>query len=148
MPAGDPVAELLAGRYADPDTGELLAAPARAIAIEPSLEGMEAELVRGLDIGRKFAVVADVNTQVALGDRIVRALGAQSIVLHDGVVADEDTIAKVAAAVEPSVDAVVAVGSGTINDICKMVAVARSCPQLVFATAPSMNGYTSVSASL
>jgi glycerol-1-phosphate dehydrogenase [NAD(P)+] len=148
MPAADPLAQLLEGRYPDPDTGELLAASSRAIAIEPSLAGMEADLVARLEVGQRFVVVADVNTQVALGDRIVRALSAQSIVLHDGVVADEDTIARVVAAVEPSVDAVVAVGSGTINDICKMVAVARSCPQLVFATAPSMNGYTSVSASL
>lgn len=148
MPSADPLELLLEGRYPDPETGESLAATARAIAIEPSLEGMEAELVGRLDIGRRFAVVADVNTQPVLGDRIVRALGAQSIVLHDGVVTDEETIAKVAAVVEAGVDAVIAVGSGTINDICKMVAKGRGCPQVVFATAPSMNGYTSVSASL
>lgn len=148
MPSGDPLELLLEGRYPDPETGEPLAATARAIAIEPSLDGMEAELVSKLDIGRRFAVVADVNTQPVLGDRIVRALGAQSIILHNGVVTDEETIAKVAAVVEPNVDAVIAVGSGTINDICKMVAMGRNCPQVVFATAPSMNGYTSLSASL
>lgn len=148
MPPADPLALLLAGRYPDPETGDPLAATARAIAIEPTLAGTEADRVSALDIGRRFAVVSDVNTHVALGDRIVRALNAQSIILHDGVVADADTIARVTAAVEPSVDAVVAVGSGTINDICKMVAIARRCPQIVFATAPSMNGYTSVSASL
>jgi glycerol-1-phosphate dehydrogenase [NAD(P)+] len=109
---------------------------------------MEADLVAALDIGRRFVVVADVHTQPALGDRIVRALGAQSIILHDGVLPDEETIGKVAAVVERDVDVVVAVGSGTINDICKMVAMGRNCPQIVFATAPSMNGYTSVSASL
>jgi len=43
---------------------------------------------------------------------------------------------------------VVAVGSGTINDLCKLAALQRGCPQLVFATAPSMNGYTSLSASI
>lgn len=148
MPPADPLELLLEGRYPDPETGELLAASSRAIAIEPSLDGMEADLVARLDLGRRFVVVADVNTQPALGDRIVRALGAQSIILHDGVVADEETIAKVAAAVDADVEVVVAVGSGTINDICKMVALARGCPQIVFATAPSMNGYTSVSASL
>ncbi|MBV8760510.1 MAG: iron-containing alcohol dehydrogenase [Deltaproteobacteria bacterium] len=148
MPQPDPLALLLAGTYPDPETGEPLKASARAIAIEPTLAGTEADRVAALNIGRRFAVVADVNTQVALGDRVVRALAGQSIVLHDGVVADEETIARVAAAVEPSVEAIVAVGSGTINDICKMVALGRNCPQIVFATAPSMNGYTSVSASL
>jgi glycerol-1-phosphate dehydrogenase [NAD(P)+] len=148
MPPGDPLELLLEGRYPDPDTGELLAASARAIAIEPSLDGMEQGLVARLDVGRRPVVVSDVNTHAALGERVHRALGGQSIVLPDGVEADEPTIAKVATAVEPSVDHVVAVGSGTINDICKMVAMGRGCPQVVFATAPSMNGYTSLSASL
>ena len=148
MPAADPLELLLQGRYPDPETGEPLAATARTIAIEPSLDGAEAELVGRLDIGRRFVVVSDVNTHAALGHRVHRALGGQSIVLPDGVVTDEPTIAKVAAAVDPGVDAVVAVGSGTINDICKMVALGRDCPEVVFATAPSMNGYTSLSASL
>ena len=37
MPAGDPVALLLAGSYPDPETGELLAAESRAVVIEDSL---------------------------------------------------------------------------------------------------------------
>ena len=146
MPAGDPLELLLEGRYPDPETGEMLAASARAIAIEPSLDGAEAELVRRLDIGRHFVIVSDVHTHEALGRRVHRALGGQSIVLPDGVVADEPTIAKIAAALEPGIEAVIAVGSGTINDICKMVALGHGCPQVVFATAPSMNGYTSLSA--
>lgn len=148
MPPGDALDLLLTGRYPDPETGELLAASARTIVIEPSLAGMEADLVRSLDLGRRFVVVADVNTQAVLGHRVRYALDAQSIVLEDGVETTEPVIAKVAAAVDPDVDAIVAVGSGTINDICKMVALGRGCPQVVFATAPSMNGYTSLSASI
>jgi glycerol-1-phosphate dehydrogenase [NAD(P)+] len=148
MPAGDPLELLLTGRYPDPETGELLAASARTIAIEPSLEGMEADLVKNLDLGHRYVVVADVNTQAALGHRVRNALDAQSIILEEGVETTEAVIAKVAAAVDPGVDVVVAVGSGTINDICKMVALGRGCPQVVFATAPSMNGYTSLSASI
>jgi len=148
MPAGDPLELLLQGRYLDPETGEPLTASASAVVIEPSLDGAERELVAGLDIGRRFAVVSDVNTHEALGRRVHRALGGQSIVLPAGVETDDPTIAKVAAALEPGIDAVIAVGSGTINDICKMVAMGRGCPQAVFATAPSMNGYTSLSASL
>jgi glycerol-1-phosphate dehydrogenase [NAD(P)+] len=62
--------------------------------------------------------------------------------------ADADTVARLRAMLDPGTDAVVAVGSGTLNDLSKMVAFERGCPQLVFATAPSMNGYTSVSASI
>ncbi len=45
-------------------------------------------------------------------------------------------------------DAIIAIGSGTINDLCKYAAHQCNIPYAVIATAPSMNGYLSSSASL
>jgi glycerol-1-phosphate dehydrogenase [NAD(P)+] len=45
-------------------------------------------------------------------------------------------------------DAFIAVGSGTNNDLCKYAAARSGKPYAVFATAPSMNGYTSKNASI
>jgi glycerol-1-phosphate dehydrogenase [NAD(P)+] len=45
-------------------------------------------------------------------------------------------------------DAVIAVGSGTINDVCKYGSALDKKPYAVFATAPSMNGYTSLNAAI
>ncbi len=39
-------------------------------------------------------------------------------------------------------------GSGTINDLCKYAAFASGRPYAVFASAPSMNGYVTATASL
>jgi glycerol-1-phosphate dehydrogenase [NAD(P)+] len=150
--AADPLGELLAGRYRDPHTGELLAAAARSLVIDDSLEGREAELVDALGLGRRLAIVSDVDTFAALGERVERALASrftvQRVTLGREPHADVETLARLAAALDPRLDAVVAVGSGTINDLCKLAARDRGLPQLVFATAPSMNGYTSLSASL
>ncbi len=44
--------------------------------------------------------------------------------------------------------AVLAVGSGTINDLCKYAACRAGIPYAVLASAPSMNGYVSGNASL
>src|ERR1044071_2783001 len=134
MPAGDdPLGELLAGRYRDPETGELLSAAARAIAIDDSLDGRGAELVAALDLGRHLALVADDDTYAALGERVDRALASrftvQRILLGREPHADTDTLARLSAALDPGIDAVVAVGSGTINDLCKLAALARGCPQ-------------------
>ncbi|HWU86112.1 MAG TPA: iron-containing alcohol dehydrogenase, partial [Kofleriaceae bacterium] len=152
MPPGDLIALLLEGRYPDPETGEELRAESRSVAIEPSLDGREADLVAAVGLGDRLAVVSDVDTHAALGARVVRSLGArftvQSIVLPRRPHADAATLATLAGRVDAGTDAVVAVGSGTINDLCKLVALRRGCPQVVFATAPSMNGYTSLSASL
>jgi glycerol-1-phosphate dehydrogenase [NAD(P)+] len=149
---GDPIALLLAGRYPDPETGEQLSAAARAIVIDDSLDGREADLVDALGVGRHLAVVSDEDTFTALGHRVERALASrfrvQRIVLGHAPHADSATVARLGAALDAGIDAIVAVGAGTINDLCKMAALARGCPQLVFATAPSMNGYTSLSASI
>jgi glycerol-1-phosphate dehydrogenase [NAD(P)+] len=146
MPAVDPIELLLAGRYPDPETGELLAAESRTIVIEDSLAGRERELVESLELGRQFAVLADTNTYEVLGRRVCDALGVKPVVL-DAPIADSETVARLVSSLPP-VDAIIAVGSGTLNDLVKMVALERGIPQLVFATAPSMNGYTSVSASI
>lgn len=149
---GDPLRQLASGEYRDPETGEQLGAAARSVVIADSLDGDEAELVGGLDLGNHLAVVADEDTYAALGRRVERALGSrftvQCIVLDRAPHADTATLDRLAARIEPRTDAVVAVGSGTINDLCKLAALGRGCPQVVFATAPSMNGYTSLSASI
>ncbi|HEX5057865.1 MAG TPA: iron-containing alcohol dehydrogenase [Kofleriaceae bacterium] len=152
MPARDPIALLLAGQYPDPTTGELLAAESRAVVIETSLAGSEADLVAGLGVGTHVTVISDRNTHAVLGARVERALSSrfamQSLVLDAGPRADDATVERVLAALSPSTDLVVAVGSGTLNDLTKMVAFRRGVPQVIFATAPSMNGYTSLSASI
>lgn len=45
-------------------------------------------------------------------------------------------------------DAILAVGSGTINDLCKYAAFTANKPYAVVATAASMNGYSAANASL
>ncbi|MEP6861689.1 MAG: iron-containing alcohol dehydrogenase [Deltaproteobacteria bacterium] len=151
MPA-DHIAELLAGTYPDPDTGELLRCEARAIVIEPSLAGRELELVDQLQTGESFAILGDVDTYAALGERVARALETkfrvQRIVLPEQPECDRTTAAWVEARIAPGTSALIAVGSGTVNDLAKLAALARNIPQLVFATAPSMNGFTSMSASI
>jgi len=150
MPAVDPIELLLGGRYPDPETGELLAAESRRVVIEDSLDGTERDLVTSLGLGTSFAVLCDTNTYDVLGMRVCKALeGAFTVtpVVLDAPHADSATVARLLTSI-PKVDAIIAVGSGTLNDLAKMVAFERGIPQLVFATAPSMNGYTSVSASI
>jgi len=152
MPARDPIALLLAGQYPDPESGALLAAESRAVVIEDSLAGGEAELIAALGTGPRVAVVSDRATHGVLGARIESALGArfrvQSIVVDAGPRADDEMVERLLGALAPGTDLVIAVGSGTLNDLTKMVAFRRDVPQAVFATAPSMNGYTSLSASI
>jgi glycerol-1-phosphate dehydrogenase [NAD(P)+] len=148
----DPIQQLLVGSYPDPQTGALLACEARSIAIEDSLVGREVDLVEALDIGDQVAILGDVDTFPVLGERVAKALsghfGVQRIVLDRHPQCDRLTAATIEQRLAPNTTAIIAVGSGTLNDLAKLVGVTRDIPQLVFATAPSMNGFTSVSASI
>jgi glycerol-1-phosphate dehydrogenase [NAD(P)+] len=149
--SGDPILQLLTGQWPDPETGEPLGVPVRSIVIADSLSGIEGDLVARLDLGRHLAVVSDPVTHDVLGARVERASAAAGQVipirLRDRPHADDDTVARVRAATADA-DALIAVGSGTINDLCKYAAFQDGKPYAVFGTAPSMNGYTSANAAI
>ena len=47
-----------------------------------------------------------------------------------------------------ALDLIIAFGSGTINDLCKFTSFKTNIPYIIFASAPSMNGYLSRNASI
>jgi glycerol-1-phosphate dehydrogenase [NAD(P)+] len=147
----DTIERLLDGTLPDPDGGPPLSVPTRHVEIADSLDGGEAELVANLGLGGRLAVVSDENTRAVLGERVLRALGGiaqvTDIRLPGRPHADAETVETVRRE-SKSCDALIAVGAGTINDLCKYSAAQDGKPYAVFATAPSMNGYTSVNASI
>ncbi len=147
----DEIQEIVSGVYPDPDGGAALSVPTRSVVIRDSLAGMEADLVTSLGLKGTYAVVSDVNTRTALGLRVERALESAgkvlSVVFSGRPHADIETVTKLETAASEA-DVLIAVGSGTINDLCKFTAARTGRPYAVFCTAPSMNGYTSVNASI
>jgi glycerol-1-phosphate dehydrogenase [NAD(P)+] len=141
---------LLEGRLADPDGAGMLAVPTRKVVIAADLAGRATALLADLGLGPRLAVVSDSQTRAVLGERVVAGLGSANIselVLGEMPKPDGNTVARVRAATADA-DALVAIGSGTINDLCKYAAFLDRKPYAVFGTAPSMNGYTSVSAAI
>jgi len=149
--APDALDALLRGEWPDPDGGVPVEVPVRVVAIERSLAGVEADLIAPLGLGRRLAVVSDATTHAVLGARVECALAGRgdivSVVLDGRPHADAITTETVRRACA-SADALVAVGSGTINDLCKYAAGRDRKPYVVFATAPSMNGYASMNAAI
>jgi glycerol-1-phosphate dehydrogenase [NAD(P)+] len=141
---------IVAGDWIDPQTGKNERVPYESIVIEESLAGREAALVASLALGSRLTVVSDTNTYAVLGQRVESALRSiatcRSLVL-DRPHADDATVELVRAQTADA-DAIVAVGSGTINDVCKYATFLDAKPYCVFGTASSMNGYTSTTASI
>ncbi len=106
---------------------------------------------RGL---HRVTLLADENTQIALGERAQQALAGAGHVVRPcvlrgpEVIADAARILEVLVAADTAPDAYVAVGSGTITDIARFVSHRTGVPFLSLPTAPSVDGYASVSAPL
>ena len=111
-------------------------------------------------MGRKKPfVVCDDNTWAVAGSKVDQALSAAGIehVVYIVPLERPDS-ARVAPAewetggiimnFDPSCDMFLAVGSGVINDLCKVAAHATGRPTAVVGTAPSMDGYASNSSSM
>ncbi len=99
-------------------------------------------------------IVCDKNTHQAAWGRVEPVLQAAGIpyVLNrlegDLLEPDEHTVGALCMAFDPSCDVVLAIGSGVINDSCKVLAHVAGLRSMVVATAPSMDGYASNSSSM
>lgn len=97
----------------------------------------------------KILLVSDVNTyEIAakdLAERLrkeeyqVKEHCFQNKALH----AEEEYVQQLQQSLEPDVGLMIAVGSGSLNDITRYVAFHQHLPYYIVATAPSMDGYAS-----
>tara|TARA_B110000008_G_scaffold279529_1_gene327019 strand:- start:645 stop:1982 length:1338 start_codon:yes stop_codon:yes gene_type:complete len=143
--------DICAGTWISPLTGKRFPpAPNDRIVFSESLAGQEVELIESLGFVAPFALICDPNTHQALGERIAKALSAKGEVeeiILEKPSANMSTVRDLAKKLEPYPSAI-AVGSGTINDLTKLATKMNKRPYCVFATAGSMNGYTSSTASI
>ncbi|MBQ8052693.1 MAG: iron-containing alcohol dehydrogenase [Lachnospiraceae bacterium] len=72
------------------------------------------------------------------------SIPCESVILNDEeVVPDEKAIGEIMTAYPMGYDLVLGVGSGTLNDLCKFVSHRLGIDYIIFATAPSMDGFVS-----
>ena len=103
---------------------------------------------------RRSFLVCDANTYKAGGKRVKEILdkaGCENslyVLNQEDVVPDEEALGEVIAAFDRSADLIIAVGTGTINDLCKFISYKLGLDYFIVATAPSMDGFASDGAPL
>jgi glycerol-1-phosphate dehydrogenase [NAD(P)+] len=103
---------------------------------------------------RRPFVIADGNTQAIAGKQLLSVLDRSNIPYASyvidtlEVIPDEATLGSVLIHFDVDCDMIIAVGSGTINDICRFVSHRLARPYVIVATAPSMDGFASTVAPL
>jgi glycerol-1-phosphate dehydrogenase [NAD(P)+] len=132
--------DLVAGRWRHPASGEIATVSFAAIALCDTLDGAEPALIESIGFGAaKLAVVSDRFTHDVLGARVVRRLRAAGVDLED-VVWARPHCSKAGVeelrALTAGAEALVAVGSGTINDSVKYAAFLDGKRFATFPTSP------------
>lgn len=133
---------------------EKIAQPAAASAriLGPGASARVGEALAQFMPGKHYLLVCDDATWVACGQQIYLDLLAAHVSVTPFSLGRTPAASMVnCERVVPALagmDGAIAVGSGTINDITKYAAMLANLPYLVVATAASMNGYTSATASL
>ncbi len=102
---------------------------------------------------KSILLVADTNTYAVCGEKVKSAIGdkiADTLIYERcGVlVPDEIAIGEMDSRVTKNTDLIVGIGSGVINDLCKIVSFNHKLPYYIVATAPSMDGYASKGSAL
>jgi glycerol-1-phosphate dehydrogenase [NAD(P)+] len=145
------ISDVVAGDWADPETGKPAKVPFKTILLAETLDGGAADVVAPLKLGKRLAVVSDSNTIEAMGRRVGRELKAlgtiDEIIMPGNMECDEPTIALVQEKTRHA-DALIAVGSGALSDTCKYATFKDGRPYATFGTAASMNGYAASTASV
>ncbi len=125
----------------------------RRVHIGPEALGSLPDVLRELHIKKPF-IFSDRNTRRAAWGYL------EPVLLEDGIPfaeyvfdkehlePDEQVCGSLVMAFDPSCDGLLAIGSGVLNDVGKVFAHAVRLPQVVVATAPSMDGYASDNASM
>ncbi len=104
--------------------------------------------------GKTVYLVCDQNTFSACGKQVEVLLQSDFVVrkfcfpTKEPIEPDEIAVGSAVMHAPTSFDVVVGVGSGVINDVCKIVAALAGKPYVIVGTAPSMDGYASATSSM
>lgn len=118
----------------------------KAVEIGPDLLSKTGELLAQVNFPKNVLVVADKNTMRASRGilEILQASGfiCQAQIYDDLRVADMEEVRYIVELSE-GCEGILSVGSGSLNDICRLAAYAAGKDFAIFATAPSMDGFAS-----
>jgi len=130
------------------DCGREHSVPIKRILIEEDALLSLPDIISSNGLKKPF-ILYDTTTYKVAGNMIEKqmkltALSYTNYVLIDTEpTPDEKTIGEVLINFDPSCDTIIAVGSGTLNDLSRFISHKLRLPYMIIATAPSMDGFAS-----
>jgi glycerol-1-phosphate dehydrogenase [NAD(P)+] len=144
----------LLGKEINCSCGKTHKVPIKKILISKNALEKVYDILKELGYSDKFHIVADLNTYKIAGKTITDDFDKRQVKYEMTLFTDEELIAggkeidRIISEIKDDVSCVIAVGSGTVNDLSRYSAFKKGKPYIVVATAPSMDGYSSPSSPL
>jgi len=144
------IRDLLKGIH-DCECGKVHTCPLDYVIIKKNALESLVECCEGVE---KILVVCDQNTYRACGWKVMEILQEKKldcVKFETGdmpLIPDEEAMEMIQKEVTDETELILGVGSGVINDLCKIVSHQNGLPYYIVATAPSMDGYASVGSAL
>ena len=147
----------LTGRTFECACGKVHGSTVRRITVGRGAMEAVPETVKALG-GKRVFLVADENTFEAAGWRVCAELSSHGIECAAHLLGTEPgferpepterTLGNLIMSFPRGYDCIVGVGGGVVNDLCKLSATPGNLPYVYVPSCPSMDGYTSDSASV
>ncbi|PYI56242.1 iron-containing alcohol dehydrogenase [Paenibacillus flagellatus] len=151
---GQRSAERLTGISFDCTCGRTHQVAMRRLIVEDGALHRVADTIKELGLDGKAMLLADPSTYAVAGRELAEHLKSagrdvvMSVYPEPVEYADEKAVVRALIDLEPDIGLLIAVGSGTINDIARILSYKAKIPYIVVATAPSMDGYASTGSPL
>lgn len=120
------------------------------IIIGRNIEKDIVRLISDFGSGSVF-LMADSNTYEVYGEKLYNTLQADNIKTKSYVfpakgqlVPDEKALGRLLVEIDSKISVIVSIGSGTLNDLARILSSRLKIPYIIAGTAPSMDGYASV----
>lgn len=143
--------DLLQGKYFSTKENRNIYIPIEKVVIASQAIDEMILFIDNIKSSKKVLIVSDENTHLAAGAEVERKLCHKkeitSLILPSDISAD-DKNSKILRSYAIDVDLIVAVGGGTISDLCKYTAFLLNKEYICLATCASVNGFSSANASI
>jgi glycerol-1-phosphate dehydrogenase [NAD(P)+] len=124
--------------------------PVKRIVIDENLLNEIPEILQSIGIVNNVTIICDENTYEAAGKMVISCLKDETLDVSicefhgkDHLIPDERALGEILIKMNAESEFLIAIGSGTINDLTRFVSFKTGIPYGIIATAPSMDGYTS-----
>jgi glycerol-1-phosphate dehydrogenase [NAD(P)+] len=136
------------GKTISCDCGREHFAPIARVIIETDALLKVPEIISSIRCNKPFFVY-DLTTYSIAGQKLQQLMATTTlpyssyVIPEEEPVPDEKTLGELLIHFDPKCDFIIAVGSGSINDLCRFISFKLNIPYLIVATAPSMDGFAS-----